>query len=242
MTTLEHISEKLSVLVDMVVPATCHVCGCSLTKAEKRLCLHCLLEMPRTMVHKRASTRITDRLARYTPESRHASWFFYRRGGAYSRLIHDIKYRDMPRMGRELGRLFAEEILPSGFFDGIDLIVPVPLHWTRRMERGYNQSRAIAQGVSQATGISVSKTVYALRRHQRQALQSGVERMSNVRADMFGLRRPEELAGRHILIIDDVITTGTTIDAVAGAIYQQTKAGGAPRAISVLSLGLTSND
>lgn len=231
-----------SIAAGTVVPGTCHVCGTALTADENRMCLQCLLDLPHTGAHLRKSTRITDRLARYTPVSRHASWFFYRREGKYAALIHDMKYHDMPAMGREMGRAFALEIKDSGFFDSIDLMLPVPLHWTRRLTRGYNQSREIALGVEAVTGICVANNVFAVRRHVSQTRQTGSSRTGNVDASLFGVRRPEELCGRHLLIVDDVVTTGATVDAVACAVWKATEATGRPAAISVLSLGLTSID
>ena len=117
-------------------------------------------------------------------------------------------------MGRQMGL----DLLASGRFDDIDLLVPVPLHWWRRIQRGYNQSELLCRGIAQVMQREVNTR--ALRRHrytQQQSLQASMDREANVQ-DAFSLRHPKDLVGRHILLVDDVLTTGATISSCCQAL------------------------
>ena len=123
-------------------------------------------------------------------------------------------------------------------FDGIDVIVPIPLHGRRRFSRGYNQSHEIACGVSRASGIPVDDSLYAVRAHSSQTGFSRSDRLRNVMGSM-ALRRPGAYAGQHVLLLDDIFTTGATMETAIRAILDGSDASTRPRAISILPLGLT---
>jgi ComF family protein len=225
--------------VSTVLPSTCEICGRSLTASEHWLCLDCYLALPRTNVHRQSANRVSDRLLRYRPDVRVASWFFYRRQGQYAALIHSIKYNDRPSMGVYFGEQFARELLADNFFDGIDIMLPVPLHWTKLLRRGYNQSRKIAQGVQRVCNLPIGNNLYARHTHATQTRRTRDERMTNVQHDLFGVRNPAELVGKRVLIIDDVITTGSTIEACVSALTRAVPTIGA---VHILSLAMTEND
>ena len=140
-----------------------------------------------------------------------AAFLHYEKDHPIQHAIHKMKYADQPLIGYQLGRLAATEMLYADFFDGIDVIMPVPLHSKRLRERGYNQSEYIARGISDVTGIPID-TIHLLRIRNtpKQALQSGAERKHNV-ADAFAVEHPEQLYRKHILVVDDLITTGETM-------------------------------
>lgn len=225
--------------VSVVLPSTCEICGRSLTASEHWLCLNCYLSMPRTNVHRQPTNRVSDRLLRYRPNVRVASWFFYRRQGQYAQLIHSIKYNDRPSMGVYFGEQFARELLTDGFFDDIDIMLPVPLHWTKFLRRGYNQSYKIARGVQRVCNLPIGNNLYARHTHATQTRRSQEERMTNVQHDLFGVRNHAQLEGKRVLIIDDVITTGSTVEACVSALIRAVPT---IAEVHILSLAMTEND
>lgn len=224
-------------LLSLVAPRTCLVCGCALTRAEQYLCLACMLDMPRTGVHRHDGNRLTERLSRRTALARVAAWFTYSHRDPYSRIVRMAKYNDMPRLACWAGRTFAAELAADGFFDSdaIDLIVPTPLSRWRLMSRGYNQTMKIAQGIAQTTGIAVCSDAVVAHRHISQTTLDRRQRAANVLDGVFTVHRPDLIDGRNVLVVDDVITTGATIDALVSAITTQA----APASVSVLTLGMT---
>lgn len=171
--------------------------------------------------------------ARITVE-RCAALFFYQPHSSVSRLIYNIKYRNQPEVARFLGRLAAEEMMSSGFFEAIDLILPVPLAKKRQRERGYNQSEEIAKGIADVTGIPLRNNIISrIRNTESQTTKHRWQRNDNVEA-AFQLNDIDAVRGRHILIIDDIVTTGSTICACGKELM---KAGDVR--ISILSLGFT---
>lgn len=142
---------------------------------------------------------------------RAAAFLFYDKEQPIQWAIHLMKYADQPLIGYYFGRQAATEMQYAGFFDGIDLIIPVPLHPKRMRERGYNQSEYIAQGISEVIGVPVDTThVTRIKNTPKQAMQAGEKRKENV-ADAFAVNHPEQLYKKHILVVDDLITTGETM-------------------------------
>ncbi len=140
---------------------------------------------------------------------------FHHDGKRTRNIIYHIKYYGHPKLATYLASIYAEELKQKGFFDGIDLIIPLPLHWRRQMKRGYNQSHYIAQGVHQVTNIPVLKNVVKrVKNNSSQTHLNAQQRMENVE-DIFRLKHPELIAGHHILLVDDVTTTGATLSSCA---------------------------
>jgi len=165
------------------------------------------------------------------PIERCAALMFHSGGSQASRVVYDMKYFDRPEYAVEMGRMMAEEFAPTGFFEGIDLIIPVPLTRRRIRQRGYNQSEKLAQGVSEITGIAVEKhAVKRIKFSETQTHKDRWQRTDNVEG-AFSLANPARVSGKHVLIVDDVVTSGATVLACATQIV---KAGNVK--ISVLSL------
>jgi len=203
---------------DYVWPRYCTLCGQRLTLSERHLCLACLINMPRTDNHKLLHSNLERQFWDQFPVERAASWVYYNE--VTKKLILNVKFFGNTNLGKHLGLLMANEIKDSGFFDGIDVIIPLPLHLFRKLRRGYNQCDMIAEGVSKATGIpinnkSVKRNVYS----KPQSSTSHADRKANV-MEAFKLTHPEGIRGKHILLIDDVITTGATISSCAQAIVE----------------------
>ncbi len=142
---------------------------------------------------------------------RAAAFLFYEKEHPIQSVVHKMKYADQPMIGYWLGRQAAMDMQYADFFDGIDLIIPMPLHPKRLRERGYNQAEYIARGISDITGIPMDTMhVTRARNTPKQALQRGEERKSNVK-EAFAVNHPEQMYHKHILVVDDLITTGETM-------------------------------
>ena len=222
-------------LINLIAPKQCAMCGCRLAVGEDVICSACNLDLPRTFF---ADNAYDNEMAKTfwgrMKIERAAALFFYRAHSASSRIIYTMKYFDHPETGELMGRMAAREFAAKGFFDGIDVIVPIPLAKNRLRERGYNQSMEIARGVSGITQIPVmADAVSRCRFNGSQTQMNRWQRNDNV-ADNFTLKDVGALRGKHILIVDDVVTTGATVVACANEL----KKCGDVR-FSVMSLGYT---
>lgn len=221
-------------LLDVIFPKCCEVCGSSLVDGEEVMCLQCSFDMPRCNIHRDEFNTLHQRLASNVPVEMAAGYFYYYRKSPYTKLIHAAKYNGRPNVARILARNFAGEIVADGFFQSIDMILPVPLHRFKQLRRGYNQSDHIAQGISDATGIPVGYNLKCTKGHASQTRRNAYERWLNSR-NIYSAENGAGLDGRHVLIVDDVVTTGATMLACCEAVQKV-----APTArISVLALGVT---
>lgn len=215
------IKDLITSAAAVFMPRMCSVCGKPLDLDEKYICRKCLMNLPRTHYEDINFNPFDQLMAGKVPVERCASYFFYHKNDPYASILHDLKYRNMPTLGRWLAERATRQMLDSHFFDGIDAIVPVPLHYTKLASRGYNQSQYLAQGISNATGIPVIKALKAVREHSTQTHKDAIERQMNTQG-MYAanLRHCNALDGKHLLIVDDVVTTGSTLLACATALHQ----------------------
>lgn len=220
-------------LLDLISPRTCAVCGHRLTVTEEIICAKCNFHLPRTGFHHNAYENEMAKLFWHQiPIERASALFYYEAHSKTANVVYELKYKNHPEIGEVMGRMMAKELQPSGFFEGIDGIVPIPLARKRQRQRGYNQSMEIARGVSEITGIPIyGKVVRRISFKGSQTSLGRWERNENVEK-VFDLIDPATIHGKHLLVIDDVVTTGATIIACC---QQLTKAGDVK--VSVLSLG-----
>lgn len=201
--------------VHLFFPRCCAVCGAPLAEGEEAICIRCNMDMPRTNYHKEKDNLIERMFWGKIPLERATAYFFYRKGSDFRRILHQFKYGGRKELGATMGRFMAAELASTDFFKDIDVIIPVPLHPRKRRARGYNQSEWIARGVSQVVGIPVDVSSVVREKHtDTQTRKSVYERWENVDG-IFRLHHPEYFTGKHVLIIDDVLTTGSTTTACA---------------------------
>jgi ComF family protein len=213
------IKAMLQSALDVLLPRNCAVCGRPLDSDEPYVCRECMMKLPRTHLDKVDFNVMEQLFAGKTPIERATGFFYYEKGNNYASILHDIKYHNMPKMGQWIAAVAATEIKESGFFDGIDCIIPVPLHISKIAKRGYNQSDYIARGISSVTGAPVSHAIIAEKPHATQTHKGMFERQQNTQGLYYPSRHAErELAGKHVLIVDDVVTTGSTLLACAESI------------------------
>lgn len=221
-------------MLNILVPRICRICGQSLARGEELMCLQCYLYLPRTGVHQQQFNEIHKRLGHKCRIDRAAGWYQYQRGSAYSQMLIDAKYAGQPSIDRKLGAMCAAELQTDGFFQGIDFLVPMPMHWTKRWRRGYNQARHICLGVESVTDIPVIDALRARRAHGTQARNSRDQRYQSIAGTLGLTRLWPHISGKNILLIDDIITTGATASEAI-----QTLWAASPKTISLLSLALT---
>ncbi len=221
-------NEMLISFRDLFFPRRCTVCGCMLTTDETHLCGGCAEDLPLTRFWAWAENPAEERLWHRAGFVAAASLYFYRYSGGYANLVKEIKYGGNLRLGRHLGRMLGEHLRSCGRFDDVQAVVPVPLHPLRRWKRGYNQAEIIARGIAEglwpderdARSRRVETHLLQRRRYTRtQTKLHGGQKGRNVKkAFRMNGRAAARLASegiRHILIVDDVLTSGATISAAA---------------------------
>ena len=211
----------LNKLLDLVAPRFCVVCGNRLAVSEDYVCSVCNLHLPRTGFQTHADdNQMVRMLWGLMPVERATALFYYAPGTQTTHILEALKYNDQPEIGIMMGRLMAQELKDSGFFDGIDLIIPIPLARSRQRQRGYNQCTMLARGVSKVTSIPVVESVVVRERFEKsQTRLNRWERLENVDG-LFALCDPQSLLGKHVLLIDDVMTTGATVCACSKPLQQ----------------------
>lgn len=201
-------------------PQCCLICGKTLLEGEEYLCFQCLSNIPRTHLYLRKDNEMEKELWGKFPIERASAYLYYSKGGDVKKLLTDLKYRGNADLGSFLGRCMTREMLSSGFFQGVDGIIPVPLHPRKQKIRGYNQSIMLANGISSVTNIPVWTDLLVRTQYtQTQTRKGSYERWLNVK-DMFECTSPERLRYKHVLLVDDVFTTGATLVACADAFRQ----------------------
>ncbi len=199
--------------LSLLFPRVCYGCGSHLLRNEDVICTECQVIIPRTGYHLQPGNPVEQLFWGRCPVSKAAAFSFYNHGSRIRNLIHNLKYKGIREIGTELGLIYGSSLRSTGFLDSIDIILPVPLHPAKERSRGFNQTRIISDGISAATGIAVLDGVLVRAvKTQTQTRRSRYERWTNVEG-IFRVTCPEMLEGKNILLIDDVITTGSTIEA-----------------------------
>ena len=201
-------------LRDFFFPRRCLGCGEKLHAGEDGLCLKCFLELSHTQFLNTRANEMECRLWFSSLVCRASSVFYYTKGGLVAMVLQGMKYQGRKNLCRRMGSIMAVELLPTGFFDGIDCLIPVPLHPARMRQRGYNQSEWLARGIQDKTNIPIASDVL-VRTHNNttQTHKSSSERWQSAQ-NLFALTpRSNSLAYKHVLLIDDVFTTGATLAA-----------------------------
>ena len=213
-----NISSIFDEFLGLFFPESCVVCGEPLLQVEENICLSCLLKLPRTNNFLETDNAAEKLLAGRFPFERIATFCNFTKGGILQPIIHQIKYNGKAHLGETLGLLFGRDLAGSDFLSPIQLIVPVPLHPKKQKQRGYNQAEMIAHGISKATDIPVfTNNLVRIVHNPTQTKRNKMQRWENVK-DIFTVNHPEEFENKHILLVDDIITTGSTIEACAHAL------------------------
>lgn len=214
------LSDLLRDVAALFFPPRCPVCGGPLAAGEHTACTMCRATAPLTGFWREADNPVLDRCRDMLPVERASGLLYYVRGSGWRELIRGFKYRGAWRTARAMGEWYGRYLKESGLYDDVEVVVPLPLHPFKRCRRGYNQSEYIAEGIAAQLGVAVDRRSVRRRRNtESQALKSRHDRARNVE-DAFAVRYPGRLAGRHILLVDDVFTTGSTMLSCAGEVLR----------------------
>lgn len=205
----------IDALIGLFYPSVCAACGNTLFKWEDTVCMRCRGFLPKTGYEMNEDNPLARLFYGKVKLKAVTACFFFSKEGKVQHLIHELKYKGNADAGLFLGRELGKSIKEAPLFQGIDYLIPVPLHPQREKKRGYNQSMVIARGISEATGIPIgAEFLVRSVNTATQTRKTREERWQNVK-DIFEVKKPERLAGKYVLLIDDVLTTGATLEACA---------------------------
>ena len=201
--------------ISLFFPELCVSCEDSLKKGEKFICLNCLFELPETNYHKNLDNPIARKFYGKVLINRAMAFYRFKKGARLQKIMHKLKYKDAQEVGVFLGRKYGITLNEDGFKNAFDLIIPIPLHKNKLKKRGFNQAAVISRGLSEGLGIPFSdeyllRVVYT----ETQTKKNRMERWKNVDS-IFQIPDISKIKDKRILIVDDVITTGSTIEACA---------------------------
>ena len=205
--------------ISLIYPNTCAVCGKILPGNKQVLCTWCMHSLPETGYHRVGRNPVEELFYGRLPADHAMALLFFDRGSKYRRLIYQLKYQDRKENGVFLGKLIGSRLKESGF-DFIDIIIPVPLHKAKFRRRGFNQSSVIAHGISGILNKPLIEDILFRNTYTATQTRKGrYERWKNVEG-IFECRNSEKVEHKHILLIDDVVTTGATLEAAGSALLK----------------------
>jgi ComF family protein len=206
-------TEVLSDFASLFFPKYCRGCQEALVKGEELICTNCLLELPRSRYHLEQENPFYNRLRGRIPVSNVMTLFKFVKSSRVQHLLHALKYKNQPELGNALGRMYGHDLLEAGYKEKFDLIIPVPLHPSKKRRRGYNQSEEFGKGLSAILEIPCSDDyIKRLVKTETQTKKTRLNRWQNV-SEVFLVTKPEKIQGHRVLLVDDVVTTGATLEA-----------------------------
>jgi ComF family protein len=204
-------SSVWSDFISLFYPNYCLACSASLFKGEEVVCSRCMLEMPQTNHHLDPENALMKRFATRLPVAMFSALFRFTKNGRIQQLLHQLKYKNHPEIGVVLGKLYGTKL--TSLRNSVDIILPVPLHPSRFRRRGYNQSGKFAEGLAITLSIPYSDEVLSRKiKTKTQTRKSKLQRWENVE-NVFEILDMEKVSGKNVLLVDDVVTTGATLEA-----------------------------
>jgi ComF family protein len=214
------IREIIAGLADMAWPNLCLLCERPLMQGEQHVCLNCLYELPALYETSFRENNTADRFLGKIEFERAASGFRYCKDSNIQKALELLKYKGEKEIGSCLSKVSSVQLIEQGFFKGIDALIPVPLHNRKQKKRGYNQSEWIAKGISEISGIAVNTEILGRSVHNSsQTTRNLWSRWENAQG-LFELKNGNDFCGKHLLLVDDVLTSGSTLEACGQVLLQ----------------------
>lgn len=199
--------------VSLIFPQLCAACHSSLVRGEDLICTDCLYNLPYTNFHQQADNIVAQQFWGKLPVQAAYSLYFFNKGGKVQRMMHHFKYDGQQRIGNITGELAGKQLAENDVFKTADYIIPVPLHKKRMKERGYNQSACFAEGLAEKLKAEVElDNLIRSVATKTQTHKSRFARFENMQ-EVFAIAHPERLINKHVLLVDDTVTTGATLEA-----------------------------
>ena len=201
--------------LNLFFPRTCRCCGTALLSSENQICIKCILHLPLTNFVDLVDNLVEKMFWGRCKIEAATALFYFRKKGNIQKILHEIKYKSNIKLAHRMGNLLGIELKKSNRFADVDIIIPVPLHPKKKRKRGYNQSEEIAKGMAVHFKREINTSCLIRQTYNKTQTKKGrVERWTNV-SDIFSVVDPEAIKGKHILLVDDVLTTGATLEACA---------------------------
>lgn len=213
------VSKIFNDFVSLIYPNYCLACQGSLFSGEHLFCTKCLLELPRTDYHLDLNNIFYRKMAGRVPVKYVMAYLKFYKGNIVQGILHSLKYKNHPEIGVALGRVYGQ-LIASSYIDKFDIIVSVPLHKTRKRKRGYNQSEEFGKGLAEVLRIPCVDDVAVRKvKTETQTKKTKLKRWHNV-SEVFEIVKPDQIINKRVLLVDDVITTGATLEACARALIE----------------------
>jgi len=203
---------------NLIFPRLCAACNNALLKNEKIICNSCQVSLPKTNFHLEKENQLNKIFWGREKVEMVAAYYHFTKKSKVQNLLHQLKYSNNKKVGETIGRLYGYDLKEAALFSGIEVIIPVPLHPKKLKRRGYNQSEWFANGLAKSLKINVNtKSLYRKIDSQTQTKKSRYSRWENV-GEIFGIKNEELIQNKSILLVDDVITTGATLEGCVKAL------------------------
>ena len=210
---MKQILDYFNDLFCLFFPELCAACGRNLFRNEKIICTNCLYHLPCTNFHRDPQNKMARQLWGRFPFEQAIAFVYFQKGNRVQNLMHQLKYNKRPEVGIRMGELYARQLIRTEGWKKADLIIPIPLHPLKRKKRGYNQSEQISRGMASVMNLPLStQHLVRIGNTETQTKKSRYARYENLK-DAFMINDASELVQKHIILVDDVMTTGATVEA-----------------------------